>query len=307
MQMIYIYALRDPITNLIRYIGKTKDFKKRLQSHISGARNLEKSHRCARWIREIVAQGAKPTMVVLHSMPDDGDWQAAEKKHIAEYLALGHQLTNTTIGGNGFRDISIESGNARRANISASLSRAWENTEYRASHRAGRVAFLSSPEVKAQISARMKKTQNRPDVKLKNSEAQKAVWAQKKASMSAEEYEKYCAAYKSELWNDPEFKARRTAELQSPDVKARRYATRDTPEGIARRSEKLKAAWADPEARARRLAVMRSPEYKAKISEASKAAFQRPEAKENLARAMAEVRARRKAERALMGLNSITL
>lgn len=293
--MNFIYALRDPITSAIRYVGKSKNCSKRLEGHINAAKNPKKNHHCARWIRELSMKGHKPTIEVLYVVPDGEDWKAAEMKCIAEHLAAGHLLLNMTMGGEGFGDLSPEALATRRANVSAGLLKAWERPEYRSRHLSGLLAAFSDPMVRGKMSEKAKLRSNRPDDKLKNAKAQKAAWARKKASMSAEEYKKYCSDCASAQWSDPVFKARHLAELQAPDVKARRYATRDTPEGIARRSAKLKAAWADPEARARRLAVMRSPEHKAKMSEATKAAYQRPEAKANLARAMEKVRARQKA------------
>lgn len=99
-----IYALRCPLSNAVRYIGKTKNPDLRLYRHMAAARKLHINHHCARWIRTLLARGMAPALEVLFVVPSDGDWQAEEIKWIANYRAAGHQLTNMTDGGDGVHE-----------------------------------------------------------------------------------------------------------------------------------------------------------------------------------------------------------
>jgi len=57
----YIYALVDPITNDIRYIGRTANPKARLRTHLKKDKNQAKS----KWVEGLLAKGLTPKMVIL--------------------------------------------------------------------------------------------------------------------------------------------------------------------------------------------------------------------------------------------------
>ena len=64
-QKIKIYTLKDPLTNEIRYIGKTKySLVDRLCKHLI---TYEKNHR-ANWIRKLSKQNLKPIIELLEEM-----------------------------------------------------------------------------------------------------------------------------------------------------------------------------------------------------------------------------------------------
>ena len=48
--MFYIYKLTDPITNDIRYIGYTKNPKKRIWEHIRDAKKEIRTYKCD-WLK----------------------------------------------------------------------------------------------------------------------------------------------------------------------------------------------------------------------------------------------------------------
>ena len=57
-----IYALRDPVTGDIRYIGQTiKCLRQRLTAHINEAKRGGDTHR-SRWIRGVIATGQVPSI-----------------------------------------------------------------------------------------------------------------------------------------------------------------------------------------------------------------------------------------------------
>lgn len=66
MNIIFIYALLDPRTGDIRYIGKTNNPHKRFIRHKN---NREKRH-CADWIASLVREELLPVMRILEALPD---------------------------------------------------------------------------------------------------------------------------------------------------------------------------------------------------------------------------------------------
>lgn len=93
----YIYALSDPRTSDIRYVGWSLNPHKRLKAHINQAKRggTHKSH----WIQQLMAEGLRPLMHIVES--GTGDYEEAERRWIAYYKNQGYRLTNLTIGGEG--------------------------------------------------------------------------------------------------------------------------------------------------------------------------------------------------------------
>jgi hypothetical protein len=91
-----LYTLSDPLTGEIRYVGVTRNARKRLAAHSLARENTYK----ARWIRGLKAAGEKPLMNVFQELPNDC-WEDAEIYWIAFLRSAGCPLTNTTTGGEG--------------------------------------------------------------------------------------------------------------------------------------------------------------------------------------------------------------
>lgn len=117
MKCTYIYALRCPDTNLIRYIGKADNPGDRLKHHI-WRRNSEDTHK-SRWIRKLYRNNQRPILEVLEKVPYDM-WQERERYWIDKY----DKLTNTSDGGQGF---SNDDETQRRAN--EGLREFWKTEE----------------------------------------------------------------------------------------------------------------------------------------------------------------------------------
>ena len=64
----YIYALVDPRTREIFYIGKANQPEKRLTGHLSGSRS---SVRKRRVIEAIIAAGLRPEVEIEHAVPEN--------------------------------------------------------------------------------------------------------------------------------------------------------------------------------------------------------------------------------------------
>lgn len=94
----YIYALLDPDTLKIRYIGKSKNPIARLSHHISHC-ITGKSH-SARWIRKLITNNKRPLVQIIEQA-SDGIIFERERYWIAYYRNTGVNLTNNSDGGEG--------------------------------------------------------------------------------------------------------------------------------------------------------------------------------------------------------------
>lgn len=102
--MVYIYALCDPKTNSIRYIGKSIRPKERYTNHLN---DNSKTHK-VNWINSLKSKGLKPTMIILQTLAENEDWQQAERDWIKRAKENGWNLVNSTDGGDGVLNVSGE-------------------------------------------------------------------------------------------------------------------------------------------------------------------------------------------------------
>lgn len=106
---IFVYALVDPETELIRYIGRTRVGMSRPQHHFSSALH-EKSHK-ANWIKQLRSRGATYTVIILELCTEE-ELVAAECRWISHGVEHGWPLTNAISGGEGALVFSVEHRNA---------------------------------------------------------------------------------------------------------------------------------------------------------------------------------------------------
>lgn len=90
-----MYALCDPDTGEIRYIGKANDAQQRLARHRRDMRRRNTPVYC--WMRKLAGEGKQPTMQLLATAVDS--WQELERALIAQYRADGARLLNLADGG----------------------------------------------------------------------------------------------------------------------------------------------------------------------------------------------------------------
>jgi hypothetical protein len=95
---VHIYALVDPNTREVRYVGKANDLGARMHLHLKS--NTHHNAAKNRWIASLLAEGLKPVVTVIE-MVSFSKWQERERFWIAEFRRRGAVLTNTLPGGNG--------------------------------------------------------------------------------------------------------------------------------------------------------------------------------------------------------------
>jgi len=95
---VFIYALKEPDTGEIRYVGKSENPHKRFQSHIYPPKS-EKSYR-ANWVRSLRTRGLKPELEILDEV-SEVFWQQWEAAWIEFFMESGCNLVNGTWGGEG--------------------------------------------------------------------------------------------------------------------------------------------------------------------------------------------------------------
>lgn len=93
--MNYIYVLKNPVTDDIRYVGKTTNPNTRLYNHIKMV-NRGKTY-CKSWIKSLLKQGLKPQMEIVEFNCLDSSTR--ERYWINHFTKLGYNLCNHTIGG----------------------------------------------------------------------------------------------------------------------------------------------------------------------------------------------------------------
>lgn len=94
-----IYGLVDPLTNQLRYVGKTiSGMAKRLEGHIGNARR-GLNQPCAHWVRSLLAKSRIPEIFEIEACAFGVDWEEAEQFWIENCRSLGCRLLNLSIGG----------------------------------------------------------------------------------------------------------------------------------------------------------------------------------------------------------------
>ena len=122
---VFIYCLKHPITNEIRYIGKTTNYRRRLSAHISDAKKNKGRRHVLNWIYGLLQIGLKPQISVIEKC-DNSIWPDRERYWIGYYRVIIPKLCNICDGGLGgtyTKNFSKEELNTRRIVMSKTMSK----------------------------------------------------------------------------------------------------------------------------------------------------------------------------------------
>ncbi len=130
--MTTIYALSDPRTSEVRYVGKTAGpMRKRMAVHRAAARLRATKRHVEAWVRSLLDARCEPAVIVLEQVRPPIDWRLREQFWIATLRRVGCRLTNLTIGGDGSSGtVRSESAKAKwRAAMKGRPGRKWTAAE----------------------------------------------------------------------------------------------------------------------------------------------------------------------------------
>jgi hypothetical protein len=105
--MVKIYALKDPLTGFVRYVGKTnRNELDRLSEHICDAKR-KKGHK-ENWIKKLINENQKPIIEIL-KLVEENEWEFWEKFFIEKFNKEQKiKLVNIESGGNGTGKVSLK-------------------------------------------------------------------------------------------------------------------------------------------------------------------------------------------------------
>ena len=98
METTNIYVLIDPITNMVRYVGKANNVTQRYSAHLNRARKHQIHKK--NWVESLKKQGLKPIIEVVDIVPIN-EWIFWETYWISQMKTWGFDLINYTNGGDG--------------------------------------------------------------------------------------------------------------------------------------------------------------------------------------------------------------
>jgi predicted GIY-YIG superfamily endonuclease len=90
----YIYALICPIENKVKYVGKTKDPKKRYNQHLKKLDAQMTPKR--KWLENIFAKGLKPKIQILEKCENNG--REREQFYVTKYKTTTLNIHNPEKG-----------------------------------------------------------------------------------------------------------------------------------------------------------------------------------------------------------------
>ncbi len=267
---VWTYLLQDPFTLDIRYVGKALNPQHRYWQHCRLYEH-ESRTRKYRWIKRLMAQGAKPILTGLVKWPNNTAACVEGKRLIAYFRSIGVNITNHTDGGEGalgFKqppEVVKRSADAKRGKPISEQGRSNMRAAYLAMTPEARRqrALLGASHISVEDRERISKAGNNaiksnPDVRAKMSASAKASYEWRRANggiapISEETRARLCVAAKerADLRREQGFvvsgEARRNISkamrARSDETLAKVKAASQTPEFRQKCSERLKDEW----------------------------------------------------------------
>lgn len=224
-----MYALIDPLTDEVRYVGCTVRLEERFRGHLKQAANpASKLIPKIEWLRSL--NGVEPRLLLLETV-EEPDLHNAEKRWILKLRAAGAQLTNQRVGGKAPR------GHKR-------------SEETRAKIRAARAQQTFSDESRQKMSLAQKKiwAETPDDVRRKRKERVAALGRLTGAAAAAKGHKVWIGRKHSDESRQKNREAHLGVSLSESQAENIRLS-HQTPEYKEKASRNAKKTWSDPEYR----------------------------------------------------------
>lgn len=98
MKITFIYALKCPEDNIVKYVGKSTDVNKRVVKHLSHAIDNPQLEGKPKWLRELHEKGLSPIVGIIE-VCNDSNWEEREIYWISRYKQVNPNLFNKAKGG----------------------------------------------------------------------------------------------------------------------------------------------------------------------------------------------------------------
>jgi hypothetical protein len=250
----FIYALADPTTGEVRYIGKSVNPQRRLQSHACEAKYATCTTYRYSWLRSLAKRHLRPHLVILQEC--DGTGADEERFHISFARHIGCHLVNGTDGGEGLPGWKPSPETLARMSAAATQ------------HNAARRGIPRSPEVVAKIKETREQNKHRHKKRDPDELRRLLDIARTMRRFGPETRAKLSASAKARIARDPEAHRKMTETsiekaiqaARSPEAKAKRLESRKSyryPEEVrAKIAKSLTGKKQSPETIAKRSAAM---------------------------------------------------
>jgi len=149
METTFIYALKDPNTSEIRYIGKADDPVKRFGQHQKLAISGKKKSHVYNWFR---ACSGVPVLEVMAEVPKSC-WQFFEQATILDAREAGQHLVNISKGGDGGGHPGFKLSPETRVKMSAASAGKPKSDSHRAHISDGQRGRVHPPDIRAKMKA----------------------------------------------------------------------------------------------------------------------------------------------------------
>ncbi len=110
-KVFVVYALADPDTDRIHYVGSSKHPHERLIQHRSENKNTPRSTEKGRWWASLLDRGLSPNLIILEEVAESTDIRRRldiENMWARRLLERGEPLTNFTGAGVGRAEVVLD-------------------------------------------------------------------------------------------------------------------------------------------------------------------------------------------------------
>lgn len=101
--MNYVYLLKDPVSKVVRYVGKTKNPKSRFKQHLKDAEKRQGTAKQV-WIKELKKKKMTPMIEIIAEIKDESEARDFEEKTVIKHIDT---VFNIHMPGKGSRSTSF--------------------------------------------------------------------------------------------------------------------------------------------------------------------------------------------------------